>query len=227
MTQPPTSSKYTTSARANGQGRPLLAATGITVAIFCGLPYIERIGSTPARMVDLTLIDAVTLPPPPPPPLQPPERREDIEPPPPIPELTEQRRPIPLNVALDLDMALGGWRPGDFTPGFSLSLGGMAGSGGIYELSDLDTPPRALAQMRPLYPSRARARRIEGSVTLTFVVDADGTTRDIDVVAAQPAGVFEEAARRAAVRWRFSPGIRNGEPVPVRVRQTIRFQLDD
>ena len=224
-THPPCIKTTSRTPQRDGAGRAVLGALGITAAIFCGLPYIEHIGPSPDQTLDLTPAHTVALPSPPPPP--PPEPRREPEPPPPTPELAEPRRMIPLNVALDLNQMPGTWRPGDFAPGFSLDFGSITGAGGIYELSDLDTPPRPVAQMRPQYPARARTRRIEGSVTLTFVVDLDGTTRNLDVVAAQPEGIFEEAALRAAARWRFSPGLRQGAPVPVRVRQTIRFELDD
>ncbi len=218
--------RHTPAAARDRHTAPLLAAAGITAAIFCGLPYVERLGPRPAPATALIPADSVLLPPAPPPP-PPPATEPEPAPPPPKPELSEPRQPIPLNVVLDLDMALGEWRPGDFAAGLSFSIEGLAGPRDVYELTELDAPPRPVTQLRPLYPARARARRIEGSVTLVFVVDANGVVRDIEPVAAHPDDTFVEAAMRAAARWRFSPGIRHGKPVPVRVRQTIRFQLDD
>jgi protein TonB len=70
-------------------------------------------------------------------------------------------------------------------------------------------------------------RRIEGRVTVEFVVGLDGKTGRIVVSEAQPDDTFVAATVRAIELWRFKPGIRDGRPVPVRVRQTIRFQLEE
>jgi len=96
----------------------------------------------------------------------------------------------------------------------------------IFELSELDEPPRPLARIHPAYPTQARLRAIEGVVVLQFVVSPDGTTRDIEIVKSEPVDVFDNAAMRAVKRWRFTPGTRGGEPVAVRVRQRVTFKLD-
>jgi periplasmic protein TonB len=213
--------------RRNGSDRfSFAAACGVTAAIFCGLPYVERLSPAPMASLESRAVDTLTLAPPPPPPPKLPEPREET-PPPSRPELSQPRQPLPINVALDLNWARNEWGPGDFTPDFTFSFGAPVEPRGVFDMSDLDAAPRPVAQMRPLYPSRARSRRVEGVVNLVFVVDAEGRVRDIEVEAARPSGYFEEAARRAAARWRFTPGMRNGVPVAVRVRQAIRFQLED
>jgi protein TonB len=70
----------------------------------------------------------------------------------------------------------------------------------------------------------ARTRRIEGYVELEFMVGVDGRAQDIRVVAADPPGVFDTAATRALMRWRFEPGTRNGQPQPMRSRTRIGFR---
>lgn len=66
--------------------------------------------------------------------------------------------------------------------------------------------PRALGRAAPQYPARATLEGVEGSVTLSFVVDHDGTAREIRVVAASEPGWFEDAAIEALRQWRFEPG---------------------
>jgi len=38
--------------------------------------------------------------------------------------------------------------------------------------------------------------------------------------------IFENAAVRAARKWRFQPETVDGKPIPVEVEQTIEFRLD-
>ena len=61
------------------------------------------------------------------------------------------------------------------------------------------------------------AAGIEGVVVLDLIVDEHGRTRDITVVEGLPNGLTE-AAIAAVKACLFTPGERNGQPVPVRVR---------
>ena len=78
-----------------------------------------------------------------------------------------------------------------------------------------------------MYPPHARQRGIEGFAELVFIVKADGSVADIRVARSEPGEVFVNAARAAARRWRFIPGRKDGSNVSARVRQLIRFRLED
>lgn len=80
--------------------------------------------------------------------------------------------------------------------------------------------PRLASAPIPRYPLMALRRRIEGEVTVAFVVRADGSVEAPRVLSAQPEGVFEEAALEAVRRWRFEP-----LPGPVEQRQVLQFRL--
>lgn len=95
----------------------------------------------------------------------------------------------------------------------------------VFELADVDRPPKPTLQVPPEYPYRARRRGVEGVVELRFTVTRDGRVTAIDVVRAQPEHVFEEAAEQAVARWRFEPAMRNGKPVDVRVQVQLDFKL--
>jgi TonB family protein len=75
------------------------------------------------------------------------------------------------------------------------------------------------------YPQRARERGVEGWVEVEFTVAADGSTRDMVVTAAEPAGVFEDAVLEAISAWRYEPRTVAGKAVDQRVQTRIRFQL--
>lgn len=71
-----------------------------------------------------------------------------------------------------------------------------------------------LGQVTPTYPEWAKREAVEASVTLYFVVRADGTVRE-NVLVQKTAGFedFDEGARAALRAWRFQPlsGGRTGE----------------
>ena len=83
-----------------------------------------------------------------------------------------------------------------------------------------------LVDIPPNYPQRALAAGIEGEVTLAFTITADGRVENLRVTHAEPRGVFEREARRAAARWRFAPRRENGQPVAREATKTLYFRLE-
>jgi TonB family protein len=85
-------------------------------------------------------------------------------------------------------------------------------------------PPELLESSEADYPAEARAEGLEGTVVLLLTIAADGSVTDADVV--EPVGHgFDEAARSAALRFRFRPALRNGEPITARIRYPYAFKL--
>jgi TonB family protein len=77
------------------------------------------------------------------------------------------------------------------------------------------------------YTDDARAAAIEGVVVLDLIVDEHGRARDITVTSGLSHGLTE-AAIAALQACTFTPGEKDGAPVPVRVRGfKIRFLLQD
>lgn len=85
-----------------------------------------------------------------------------------------------------------------------------------------------LVRVNPEYPRRAQERGIEGWVHVRFTITAAGTVRDLVVVDSEPKGVFDEAASKAVLRWRYNPRVENGVAVERVGEQTlIRFKLEN
>lgn len=74
----------------------------------------------------------------------------------------------------------------------------------------------------PTYPKAALERGIEGHVELEFGLDARGNVRDIQVLDATPAGVFDYAAEQALDSWKFAAPAGGAHQ---RYRQTLTFVL--
>jgi TonB family protein len=76
----------------------------------------------------------------------------------------------------------------------------------------------------PLYSDDARARHIEGIVTVQARVDMQGTARAVRVVRGLGFGLDQNAVV-ALRQWRFVPGARNGHPVDMDCEIDVEFNL--
>lgn len=86
-----------------------------------------------------------------------------------------------------------------------------------YGARDVDVHPRALREVVPDYPADADHQQLSGRVRLELKLEADGRVSDIEVVSANPPGVFNESALKAFRHARFSPAQKNGRPVRAQV----------
>ena len=76
----------------------------------------------------------------------------------------------------------------------------------------------------PAYTEEARARHVEGEVTLDVEFTASGKVRILRVVRGLGYGL-DEMAQRAAEQIRFKPATSNGTPIDTRATLTIVFRL--
>ena len=83
-------------------------------------------------------------------------------------------------------------------------------------------------QVPPVYPRRALERGIEGCVMLKFTVTKVGSTKEPEVEWSVPPGIFDRAAMRSALKYKYKPQIRDGEAIEVpNVRTIIVFKIED
>lgn len=142
------------------------------------------------------------------------EERVEREPPPPAPE-TPRMNFSASNVGNNVASL----NPRIDTAGALSKMNLSAGS-------DTDVIP--LVRIAPEYPPRALRRGIEGWVQVQFTITATGAVKDPKVVAAEPPGLFDEAAIKSILRWRYNPKIEGGVAVErVGVQTVIRFVLEE
>jgi TonB family protein len=79
--------------------------------------------------------------------------------------------------------------------------------------------------VQPEYPRKAREDSIQGWVELDFTVAESGQVTDLSVHAANPRGVFDQAAMSALAQWRYKPVLVDAKPVAQRARIRIRFAI--
>ena len=85
--------------------------------------------------------------------------------------------------------------------------------------------PVLVRQVRPTYPAAAARRKQEGWVEVSFTVGTNGSVSDVNVVRAQPRGVFDRDAVRAVSQWQFEPALDNGKTVARQLTRRIEFAL--
>ena len=56
----------------------------------------------------------------------------------------------------------------------------------------------------PQYPVKAAAKKMEGFVTLSFIVAKDGSVYNVKVTESSPPKVFDQAAVEAVLKWKYS-----------------------
>ncbi len=140
-----------------------------------------------------------------------PEKIEVAATPPEMPQLEFDRpdlNPDPLNMSAPLA------RP-------NLDVKGVGGFG-----SDGEYLP--IVKIQPRYPNWALSRGIEGYVIVEFTVTANGSVRDPVIVEQEPENVFNNAAIKAVLKFKYKPRVIDGEPVEVSgVRNKITFKIAD
>ncbi len=219
----------------------------LVVITFGGILFLhdeKNAGTT--QQVDLLSADAAEKEKPKEQPKEPPKEQIETqeEAPPDAAEIVKSLEVAPLNAAPALDAASlsaiesalsgQGGGGGDFGGAANFASGGIIGGSGaggganasleqVFNAADIDQKPRATYQSAPAYPSDMRGKKVEGVVTLIFVVESTGKVSDLKVESSSNPS-FERPAVDAVRRWKFDPGLKGGQAVSCKMRIPIRFQ---
>ena len=100
----------------------------------------------------------------------------------------------------------------------------IGGPGGM-NIAEGDYLP--IVRVAPVYPARALSRGVEGYVDMMFTVTETGTVKD-PVVTFSTSSLFDRAATRAVLKFKYKPRVVDGVPVEVQgVTTRIRFMLEE
>jgi protein TonB len=80
-------------------------------------------------------------------------------------------------------------------------------------------------EQKPQYTPEAMDAMIQGEVVVGCVVQTNGVCSDVHVTKSLDPNGLDRQAINAVQEWRFKPGTRLGEPVPVLVDIAISFTL--
>ena len=100
----------------------------------------------------------------------------------------------------------------------------IGGPGGM-NIAEGDYLP--IVRVAPVYPARALSRGLEGYVDMSFTVTTTGTVKD-PVVVYSTSSLFERAAIRAVLKFKYKPRVVDGQPVEVpNVKTRITFKIEE
>jgi TonB family protein len=80
-------------------------------------------------------------------------------------------------------------------------------------------------RVNPVYPERAQAQGIQGTVLLEAVISKDGSLGALRVLNKLADPELVDAAVEAVKNWRYEPTLLNGQPIEVVTTITVNFRL--
>ena len=106
-------------------------------------------------------------------------------------------------------------------PGYGGGFGG-----GAFRPGSGVTLPQVVREVKPAYTADAMRAKVQGSVWLECIVMPDGSVGEVKVTRSlDPIFGLDQEAIKAAKMWKFRPGMRQGEPVPVIITIELTFTL--
>lgn len=195
----------------------VLISLVVNVSLIGVASLLSRERPLPQDISDPIGVGLINLTPP-----EPPQEEEEKPPEPPKPQPQDDFTPDLVRPELSGATGLEG--------GIAINLGGMGqtriDNDFAFESYELDQAPQPIVKTAPVYPFRAREQGVEGVVQVKVLVNADGTVGQIQIMAARPENVFEEAVMQAVAQWRFKPGTIEGKAVTAWVVTALRFELN-
>lgn len=91
------------------------------------------------------------------------------------------------------------------------------------KLGGLVEAAKMIHQVQPVYPDKALANHVQGTVVLHAIIGKDGSVQQIQVE--KGPCLLDEAAIRAVRLWQYSPTLINGEPMEVDTTISVIFTL--
>ncbi len=87
--------------------------------------------------------------------------------------------------------------------------------------------PKRARPSKPGYPPTLEAQGIEGTVTVSVDIAANGKVTAVRIVTSSGQPAFDQAARNAALAETFLPARRDGQPVAFTLTYSYRFRIED
>jgi protein TonB len=96
----------------------------------------------------------------------------------------------------------------------------------VYQPGNGVTSPRLIKEVKPNYTGDAMRAKIQGVVTMAAVVMPDGSVGSVQITRSlDPTFGLDQEAIKTVKQWRFAPGTKLGQPVPVLVEIEMTFTL--
>jgi TonB family protein len=105
-----------------------------------------------------------------------------------------------------------------------MSKNAPAAAATVHKIGGGVTPPSLVFKVEPAYSEEARVAKFQGTSVLSVEIGPDGIARNTRIVRWLGLGLDEKAIE-AISRWRFKPGMKDGQPVTVSATIEVNFRL--
>jgi TonB family protein len=95
---------------------------------------------------------------------------------------------------------------------------------GVFRIGGGVSAPVPIFRPEPEYSDEARRAKWQGAVLLQVTVDDNGVPQNIQVARSLGMGLDQKAIE-AVQKWRFKPGLKDGQPVSVAAVIEVNFRL--
>ena len=199
-----------------------IAAIGVVMALFIGMYHLtNHSASTAKNSQTYTAVDFIRTPPKQQiitkervKPKTPPQVIKKPTPMKPAPTTQRQFKPIALNVpqmAIKMPKLNPLIKGKQFLP---------------TRTEEFATGLMPLVNIPPVYPRKAKIRRIQGYVKVGFIIDKKGHVKEPFIIEAKPKHIFNKAVLKAIKKWKFRPQKdSNGIVTEQKASQMINFTL--
>ncbi|MGL5613734.1 energy transducer TonB, partial [Cetobacterium sp.] len=103
----------------------------------------------------------------------------------------------------------------------------LQGEDGVFTAISLDgIEYEILKEVDPQYPIKARKIGYNGvgSIKVNFLVDIDGTVKDVKFISGESKFGFREEVEKALKKWKFKPIIYKGKIIKVHFEKEFKFK---
>lgn len=111
----------------------------------------------------------------------------------------------------------------EIEPAASEAPAGPAAQGPRLRIGGNLESTKLVFQVTPVYPSQAKAARIQGMVKLDAIIGKDGKIVNLNVISGHP--LLVPAALEAVKQWIYQPTLLNGDPAEVETAIDVNFTL--
>jgi len=94
--------------------------------------------------------------------------------------------------------------------------------GNAYRIGGGVTAPVPISKVEPVFPKGVDPEVKNALVLLAIIIGKDGSVTSVEPLRGDPA--FFENAIETVKQWKFQPGMKEGEPVPVHARVEVNFR---
>ncbi|HWW61227.1 MAG TPA: TonB family protein, partial [Thermoanaerobaculia bacterium] len=96
--------------------------------------------------------------------------------------------------------------------------------GDVVEINNVDSVPRTLKPIKPVYPPMAARQRVEATIIVSALVSETGDVLDVRILRGDTRFGLNEAAIRAMRGAKFAPAMKDGKRVRTWFPQTFLFK---